>query len=112
MTEAERRELVERYKQERIRQVNLTAPKSAIYGKEDMLNLPRHRVLHKCHNFEECPLCYKCRAYDPKYESCRRCVLAKEGLLCDTSYHRTDIINRMITRERIDLDAKEQQRAV
>ena len=33
-----------------------------------------------CINFQQCPICYGCRAYDERFEECRECYeLGKDG---------------------------------
>lgn len=63
--------------------------------------LPRHQALKTCAWFEECPLCYRCRAYDPKYARCGRCEIPR----CNTKRHTSDIILKMILRPRVELRA-------
>ncbi len=73
-------------------------------SKEDPLKRPRHQVQHTCSDFEECPLCYKCRAYNSALYKCRNCDLYKEGMLCKKDKHTVKVLEMMIRRERIDLD--------
>jgi hypothetical protein len=104
-----RLELREKYERERIREVTIHAKKRDRYGKEDMLNLPRHQT--NCPNFVECPLDYKCRNYNPTYIACVNCKLHEIDGIC----HKNEIHNEatfafMISRERIDLDDKQQNK--
>jgi hypothetical protein len=104
LTESDRRELVEQYKAEQMKVNHYKAKKGEVLSKEDMLNLPRHKMWGKCLAFQECPLCFKCRNYDPSHLACRNCELNKEGLICNTQKHNEKVLNMMIRRERIDLD--------
>lgn len=57
-----------------------------------------------CPMFESCPLCYGCRAFDPKYEECRNCELDnKKQNVCNTERHKSDLLSRMITRPVIEV---------
>ncbi|HZG71048.1 MAG TPA: hypothetical protein VEY51_05850 [Chondromyces sp.] len=103
----ERLQLREEYERERIKEVHIKAKKSDRYGKEDMLNLPRHRMYGKCLDFEECPIDYKCRNYNSTYMKCVNCELVKTGEICQKKHiHNPETFNMMISRERIDLDDK------
>jgi hypothetical protein len=96
------------FERDQMRTVNIKAKKTDVYGKEDMLNLPRHQIQNKCMNFEECPIDYKCRNYNSTYTQCRTCVLHKTDGICQKKHiHTTKAFNMMISRERIDLDDKE-----
>lgn len=55
-----------------------------------------------CPHFEQCPLCYGCRAFDPKYQKCQACKLenAKQNI-CKTDKHRADLVEKMIMKEKI-----------
>lgn len=55
-----------------------------------------------CPDYEMCPLCYGCRAFNPKYAKCITCKEenAKQNL-CKTERHRSDLLEKMITREKI-----------
>ena len=75
-------------------------------SKEDPLNLPRHKANGYCSDFEECPLCYKCRAFNHALYKCRNCEVYQEGSLCKKELHTPEIIGKMIIRERIDVDEK------
>ena len=109
----ERLALREQYEQERMKTVNIRAKARDRYGKEDMLNLPRHRIYGKCVDFEECPIDYKCRNYNPTYMKCVNCELAKTDDICKKrDIHHPDTFNMMIARERIDLDEIEQKRQI
>lgn len=57
-----------------------------------------------CPMFEQCPLCYGCRAFDSTYEECRKCEDEnKKQNVCNTHKHRSDLLARMITRPVIEL---------
>lgn len=59
----------------------------------------------RCLDYEMCPLCYGCRAFNSRYQKCLDCKNENAKFnLCDTKKHKTDLIAKMITRERIDLD--------
>ena len=51
-----------------------------------------------CPDFDQCPFCYGCRAYDEKYIKCRRCAQNKKKNTCNTQRHRPDAIAKMLTR--------------
>lgn len=103
MNAEQRERLIEDYKKNRMRQVNVTASKQHVYGKEDMLNLPRHKVYYWCANFEECPLCFKCRAFDPRSAKCLSCELFKGTELCNKATHTPKAISMMKSREVIEI---------
>ncbi|SFJ65494.1 hypothetical protein SAMN02799624_05401 [Paenibacillus sp. UNC496MF] len=104
LTNSERHEIRERYLAEQVKTNTFKMDKRTVLGKEDMMNLPRHKVHGYCSAFQECPLCYKCRNYDSSHQACRDCVLTEEKLHCNTQLHNERVLNVMIKRERIDLD--------
>lgn len=104
LTMSERGEIRERYLAEKMVKNEYKLDKRTIIGKEDMMNLPRHKVAYYCSAFQECPLCYKCRSYNSSHEACRKCVLTEEKLHCNTELHSEHVLNIMVKRERIDLD--------
>jgi hypothetical protein len=108
LTKSERYELREAYLHEQAQRQTIRFDKNTILGKEDMMNLPRHQMAYKCADFHECPLCYKCRNFNPRYAKCMSCQLYKEGKICKTSLHTERAIEMMIVRERIDLDAEKE----
>ena len=58
----------------------------------------------RCPHFEQCPLCYGCRNYNPKYLKCQECKLENEKQnICKTDRHRADLLEKMILRERIEI---------
>lgn len=66
-----------------------------------------------CPNYEMCPLCYGCRAYNPSYVKClNRCGQNEKFHTCDTKKHRADLLARMITREKIVVTSSKPQAEV
>lgn len=104
----QREQLRYEYQRDQMKEVTLKANKRDIYGKEDMLNLPRHEMANKCADFVECPIDYKCRNFDSTYIKCQNCVLHETDGICQKKHiHTEKAFNMMIARERIDLDGKE-----
>ena len=58
-----------------------------------------------CPRFVSCPVCYGCRAFDSSMISCEKCAENKRNL-CDTKKHRSDLLDRMITREAIEVSVE------
>ena len=58
-------------------------------------------VQHNCVNYDGCPLCYGCRAYDPSYVKCQNCAEDMKKNVCNRELHREKLVAKMITRERI-----------
>ena len=59
----------------------------------------------QCPDFDQCPFCYGCRAYDPKYLKCQHCYEDdKKKNICNTKKHRPEAIAKMLTRQKIDLE--------
>ena len=57
-----------------------------------------------CPMYEKCPLCFGCRAFDPHYEECRNCEIDnKKQNVCNTTKHRSDLLEKMITRPVIQI---------
>ena len=61
-----------------------------------------------CINYQMCPACYGCRAYDSRDEDCRVCKEedAKRGKrynLCNKELHEEWKINKLITKTKIEL---------
>lgn len=110
LSASDRRSMMEQYKAGQMKQESFKAKKGHVLSKEDMLNLPRHKVVHNCSAFDECPLCYKCRSYNSSHLACRDCVLAEEGSICNKEKHNEQVLNMMVRRERIDLDANAEKR--
>ena len=67
----------------------------------------------QCINYQICPICYGCRAYDSRYEDCVECY--QDGIdesnrnfnVCNTELHEAWKINRMITKHVIDFSKEE-----
>ena len=73
---------------------------------KDTLNMPRHRMHGKCLSFKECPIDYKCRAYNPSRLACRNCELHETEEVCmKPELHNEKNLAMIMSRERIDLDA-------
>lgn len=58
---------------------------------------------HGCLNFQQCPLCYGCRAYDPSYIKCRHCEEDAKRHICNREKHTEKILAKMIQRQKIFL---------
>lgn len=61
-----------------------------------------------CINFQMCPACYGCRAYDYNDEECRECkaeddIRGKRYNLCNTKLHEEWKINKLITKTTIEI---------
>ena len=62
-----------------------------------------------CINYQMCPICYGCRAYDDNDEDCVICFAeGKDGSnrnfnVCNTKLHESWKINNMVTRNKIDI---------
>ena len=55
-----------------------------------------------CVNYEMCPLCYGCRAYNPSHVKCvNKCGDDQRANICNTQRHRADLVAKMITKESI-----------
>jgi|SRR5579875_1305987 len=104
LTRSERGELREAYlyEQEQKQSRKISLDKKTVISKEDMLNLPRHKV--NCPDFEECPLDYKCRNFNPKYMKCQNCILNQDGQICNTKLHTHEVLSVFIKRSRVNLD--------
>lgn len=63
-----------------------------------------------CINYQMCPLCYGCRAFDNRDEDCITCQEeGKDGTkrnfnVCNTKLHEASKINQMISKNKIILD--------
>lgn len=63
-----------------------------------------------CINFQQCPVCFGCRAYDDRYEECRECY--EQGIdgtqrnfnVCNKELHESWKVNVMITKHTVELD--------
>jgi hypothetical protein len=61
--------------------------------------------IDNCPNYQKCPLCYGCRAYDSSYIKCDRCYKENAKFnVCENSLHNEKNLAKMILRETIDLD--------
>ena len=63
----------------------------------------------KCINYQMCPVCYGCRAYDSRDSECRECkkedeIRNKNYNLCNTELHESWKINKLITKTQIRFD--------
>lgn len=61
----------------------------------------RHSVWgaqHGCVNYQECPLCYGCRAYDSSYVKCQHCAEDMKKNVCDRKKHTDKALAIMIQR--------------
>lgn len=80
-----------------------------------MLKLPKQPNQVKgnkigCINFQMCPICFGCRAFNANDEECIICK--KEGIdgtkrnfnVCNTDLHQADRVNKMVTKNKIKLD--------
>ena len=61
-----------------------------------------------CINYQMCPACYGCRAYDSRDEDCRICKAedAKRGKrynLCNKELHEEWKINKLLTKTKLEL---------
>lgn len=64
-----------------------------------------------CINFQMCPICFGCRAFDSRDEDCIICE--KEGIdgtkrnfnICNTELHLSDRVNKMVTKNKVVLDS-------
>lgn len=58
-----------------------------------------------CPDFEQCALCYGCRAFSSKYLKCLECKSENEKKnICRTDKHRADLVEKMVTKECIKLN--------
>jgi hypothetical protein len=62
-----------------------------------------------CINYQQCPLCYGCRAYDSRDPECYECKLeddnrGKNYNICNKELHEGWKINKIITKNKIILD--------
>ena len=59
-----------------------------------------------CVNYEMCPLCYGCRAYNQSHVKCvNKCGDDQRANICNTQRHRADLVAKMITKESIVLSS-------
>lgn len=67
---------------------------------------PNH-VLGKrtnCINFAQCPMCYGCRSYSTSNIECEKCTVNRKRDICNTSLHRSDLIEKLICRDEIKIE--------
>lgn len=63
-----------------------------------------------CINYQMCPVCYGCRAYDNRDEDCVICFAeGKDGSnrnfnVCNTQLHESWKINNMVTRNKVHVE--------
>lgn len=62
----------------------------------------------RCINFQMCPLCYGCRAYDSRDPECKECkqaddIRGKKFNLCNKDLHESWKINNIVTKTEINL---------
>ena len=55
-----------------------------------------------CIKYEKCPFCFGCRAYSTHDLDCQECAKEKKNI-CNTKKHRHDLINKMITKTKINV---------
>lgn len=65
----------------------------------------------KCINYQMCPVCYGCRAYDSRDPECIECknlddVRGKKYHLCNKELHESWKINKLITKNQIKIEEK------
>lgn len=53
-----------------------------------------------CPNYEPCPLCYGCRAYDASYYECAQCAKNKQNI-CDRKRHTDRALNKMYGKKEV-----------
>lgn len=53
-----------------------------------------------CINFEECPLCYKCRGFKSASNKCLKCTIE----VCDRPTHIPKNINMMVSRPVVEFN--------
>lgn len=68
-----------------------------------------------CINFQMCPVCYGCRAYDSRDADCLICEEegrnAKRNFnVCNTNLHETWKVNKMITKNKVVLEGEHEFR--
>jgi hypothetical protein len=112
LTMSERHELREAYNHEQSEKGKVVSKversvKEFKDNTKDPLNMPRHRMQHKCPSFQECPIDYKCRNYSSSIIACVNCVLNDTDDICKKpELHNDKGFNLIISRERIVLDGE------
>ena len=56
-----------------------------------------------CPNFEQCPICYGCRAADLSYVKCIHCAEDPKTNICNRYKHRPELLSKMITRQKVEI---------
>ena len=56
---------------------------------------------HSCVNYDPCPLCWGCRAYDPSYKKCKMCETDIKQNICNKQKHTPKVLAKMIRRTTI-----------
>lgn len=60
----------------------------------------------RCPRFEQCPLCYGCRAFDSHSLECAKCERENRKLnICNREKHKPSILAKMIKREVIEVES-------
>lgn len=74
---------------------------------KDALNMPRHRVLNKFPHMRECPICFRMTGYNTAViKEARYMEQYPDDFCMKPQIHNERSYEMMITRERIDLDAR------
>ena len=56
----------------------------------------------QCPEFNQCPICYGCRAYDPSNERCvKLCNSSKHR--CNTARHKADLLSKMLSKNTVNI---------
>lgn len=58
----------------------------------------------KCTMFAACPMCYGCRNFRSDSPDCQECLPEKKKNICKTDTHRSDLVNKMMSKNRIKLN--------
>lgn len=67
-----------------------------------------------CINFQMCPLCYGCRAFDSRDPECRTCELTghdgskRNFNICNKNLHEEWKVNKMVCKNKVMLDSSMQ----
>ena len=80
----------------------MTRKRRRLMKRKDPNNVRGNRI--QCLNFDMCPLCYGCRAFNPRFIECHRCKEENQKYnICNTTKHRPDLLAKMIKKERIEI---------
>lgn len=61
-----------------------------------------------CPDYQQCPLCYGCRSYDPSYYKCvNLCGRNIKHNVCKTDKHKENLLAKMIKRTIIHINDEE-----